>query len=466
MTLLRPPHETADRAAEPGAARCPGVESVQDVYRREIGDVLPDEFAEHWSYLGDEDIPKDRYTSKAFHDLEVDRVWKHTWQMACREDDLPAVGDTVVYEVAGLSTVLVRTPTGAIKAFWNSCLHRGTQLRSFDGTVPELRCQYHGWAWNLDGTLKDIPCAWDLPHVDRNRMCLPELAVGTWGGFVFVNPDLAAPPLERQLAPMPDHFRRWPLGKRAKTVHVAKVFRANWKVAMAAFMEGYHVPTSHPQGLPALGDLNIQYDCYDQVSRILFMQGVPSPALPVELTQQEILDATLQLAGIDAQIPLPEGMSARAMLAMLGRQQLTEGLGLTLPDWADADLLDIIVYYAFPNLVIWAGYALPLVYRFRPYGDDPQMSVMEIMMLAPLPDDADVPPGAEVQWLGPDESFSSAPQLGPFLAPIFDQDQSNIVRNQIGLRTSLKPGITLSNYQESLVRHHDQVLDRYVRGEV
>ena len=85
-----------------------------------------------------------------------------------------------------------------IKAYYNACLHRGRQLREFPGWTTELRCPFHGYCWNLDGSLKEVPAGWDFPHVYErvDEFFLPEVKVGTWGGFVFVNMDPNCEPLE------------------------------------------------------------------------------------------------------------------------------------------------------------------------------------------------------------------------------------------------------------------------------
>ena len=104
--------------------------------------------------LGDADISMDRYYSKAWHDREVDRVWRKTWQMACRLEEIPNVGDHVVYEIVHDSLIVVRVSATQIRAYVNSCLHRGTQLRTEDGHVRHFKCPVHGFTWGLDGALK------------------------------------------------------------------------------------------------------------------------------------------------------------------------------------------------------------------------------------------------------------------------------------------------------------------------
>ena len=110
-------------------------------------------------------IPKQRYYDQKFYDLECERLWPRVWQMACREEDIPEVGDHVNYEIAGMDVIIVRNEGGVIKAFRNVCMHRGRKLKEFNGRDEELRCAFHGIAWNLDGTLKQVPCKWDFPQV-------------------------------------------------------------------------------------------------------------------------------------------------------------------------------------------------------------------------------------------------------------------------------------------------------------
>jgi phenylpropionate dioxygenase-like ring-hydroxylating dioxygenase large terminal subunit len=86
-----------------------------------------------------------------------------------------------------------------------------------------LRCPFHGFTWSLEGALVEVPCEWDFPHVDRAAYRLPEAHVATWGGFVFVNPDPAAPPLDEYLGALSDHFASYPLEDRHLTANVAKV---------------------------------------------------------------------------------------------------------------------------------------------------------------------------------------------------------------------------------------------------
>ena len=215
--------------------------------------------------LGSAKIPPERYTSHEFHRQEVEKVWKRTWQVVCREEEIAHVGDHFVYDVAGLSFLIVRTEAQQFKAYWNVCLHRGRRLVDAHGCGAEhFRCPYHAWTWNVEGKLAYYPGAWDFPDVDPEKYALREAKVDTWGGFVFINPDRKAISLAEHLGSITQHFDRWPLEKRYTLWHVQKTINANWKVTMEAFLESYHLMQTHPQALSSVAEHATQYDIYDE----------------------------------------------------------------------------------------------------------------------------------------------------------------------------------------------------------
>ncbi len=411
-----------------------------------------------------DDVSRERYFSREWHDREVENVWRKTWQFACRIEEIPNVGDQIVYDIVNDSLVVVRTIDG-VKAFINSCLHRGTLLRTEAGNAKQIRCPFHGWTWNLDGTLKLIPGQWDFPHVDKDKFCLPEAKVGLWGGFVFVNFDPECEPFESYLEILPAHFEAFALENRYKAAHVAKIMPCNWKLGMEAFVEAYHVPIAHPQVVTYYGDSNTQYDIWPgvrHVSRMLSVQGVPSPAM-------KHVDPQVTLADLRRDAPfyagkpieIGPGETARAKLAERAREKITRSSGKDMSQLSDSESLDLIEYLLFPNMVPWGGQALPIVYRFRPHGDDPDSHIMEIMFLFAKAPDGSHPAPATIRILGPDQPWTDAPELGS-AAMVADQDTDNLRRIQKGLKTSRKPGVTLARYQESRIRHFHATLDAYL----
>jgi phenylpropionate dioxygenase-like ring-hydroxylating dioxygenase large terminal subunit len=413
--------------------------------------------------LGSEDLPIDAYTSPELHRLEIEKVWRRAWQVACREEDLPRVGDHVVYDIGDDSLVVVRSAPDRIRAFHNACLHRGTRLCDGDGHAGALRCPYHGFTWRLDGTLAHVPARWDFPRLREAAFRLPEAQVGAWGGFVFVNLDPAAPPLASWLEDLPRHFERWSLERRAKVAHVGKRIACNWKVAVEAFIEVFHIASVHPESVAFFGDLNSQYDVFPgqrHWSRMINLSGVPSPQVRARTSEQDAVDAAARFGMCEAGTKVPPGATARAVLADSMRAAFARDLGIDARTCSDAEVLDVIEYFLFPNLTLFGGLS-PLCYRVRPDGHDPNACRFEVMLLVPLPEGGPRPSPAKLRWLGPEERFSSVPELAYF-GPVLDQDEAILPRVQRGLLAARKPGVTLAAYQESRIRHLRRTLAEYL----
>jgi phenylpropionate dioxygenase-like ring-hydroxylating dioxygenase large terminal subunit len=413
-------------------------------------------------FLGSDDIPASRYTSREWHEREVERLWKRVWQFACREEQLPHAGSHVLYEVGTLSFIVVRTEDGGIRAYYNSCLHRGRQLKDHNGRCSEFRCPYHGFTWALDGTLASIPAGWDFEHVTPDDFSLPEAQVGTWGGFVFINPDPDAEPLLDYLGDLPHQFARWKLEDRYIQGHVQKLIRANWKIVQEAFCESYHAPTTHPQTAAYLGDVNSQIDIWDTFARVITPGGTPSPLLKWDPTEEEILRYMLDIRDDEeSYISLEAGKTAREVSAAAARERWRPVVGALVDEWCDAEFIDNIDYTIFPNMHPWGAYNR-IVYRFRPNGDNHREAIMDVFLLAPF--SGERPPAAETTYLDFDDEWTSAPELG-MLAKVFTQDSFNMPMVQKGLEASAKPGVTLANYQESKVRWLHDLLGTWVEGE-
>jgi phenylpropionate dioxygenase-like ring-hydroxylating dioxygenase large terminal subunit len=408
-------------------------------------------------------IPRERYTSRAVHEREVAGVWRRVWQMACREEQIPNPGDSIVYEAPAISLVVVRRAPDDIRAFHNSCLHRGTQLRTQPGAIGELRCPFHGFTWNLDGSFAGMPCPWDFPQVEPETFRLPEARLGTWGGFVFVNVDAAAPPLAEYLEILPAHFATWDLGERYLSAHVVRVVPCNWKVALEAFIESYHTVAVHPQLLRTSGDTQTEYDVYEgvrHVSRMITPVGIASEHVEASVAQQDILDSMF-LTKDDPDARVPDGVTARQVLADRTRRQLTERTGRDYSSITDCEALDAIEYFVFPNFVPWAGYTTPLTYRFRPNGDDHCSAVMDVMLLEPVPATGPRPTPSPTRHLEQGQRWADAPELG-YLGRILDQDTATLARIQRGLLSGVTAEVTLAREQESRIRHFHVTLGHYL----
>lgn len=448
----------------PGEDRCPGP-STRDIILSD-GWPVPDALVtESYEYLGSEDIDFSRYTSPEFFRREVEKLWPKVWQWVCREEHIPQAGDYITYDVGPYSILVARMADGSMKAYHNSCLHRGTQLRESNtqGYAREFKCPFHGWTWNLDGSLKYIPCRWDFPHVEDTAFRLPEVKVAAWGGFIFINMDKDAPPLTDFLGVLPDHFKNgWDLNQRYTVLHLQKELPTNWKAAMEAFLEAYHVVETHAQGLPTAGDANAQYDVFgEHVTRFVHTIGYPSPHYTVPQTQTEILD---KMRSAPAGTTVPEGRTARSVAAEHLRRALGEQWSTDLSNYSDSEMLDSIEYQLFPNMCLFPGVSLPMIYRFRPIGMDPGRTLFDLVFLRPLAPGMERPDPPEPVRLGVDDSYASAPGMDPGLGAVYDQDTNNLSMQYRGFQASRKQAQTLGNYQEIRIRKFHQTIDKYLEA--
>ena len=449
-------------------------ESYEDILERDTR-AIPDHLRQGPTRdLGEEGIPVTDYFDPAHFAKEVRHMWLKIWQWACREEDIPNPGDTFIYENVGKSLIVARQQDGSIKAFYNSCLHRGRTLVDRSGHKLDFRCKYHGLAWHCSGAFKHNPIGWDFPQFNRMDMSLPEVRVETWGGFVFVNFDPAAAPLMNTLQPLADHFERYDLANRYKAAHVSKVVPCNWKVMAEAFMESHHTIVTHPQLAPFLGDVNSQYDALsDHVTRQFTATGVVSPMLSDrKLGEVDILKAMEAAGGShvsggqggtkakpiararaigSAPHKLDEGITARIYACDLTRKALAADDGWDYSDVSDAEIIDALLYNVFPHMSFWAGYAPTIIYRWRPNGMDPDTSIMDVIILKRVPKEGPRPKPVAEHRLTLDEDWSSSPMLGA-LGPVFEQDMENLPQVQKGLKASGTGVVHFGLYSEMRIR--------------
>jgi phenylpropionate dioxygenase-like ring-hydroxylating dioxygenase large terminal subunit len=417
-------------------------------------------------------VPVDRFFKQEYHDLEVERIWKKSWQWACREEEIPEVGDYMVYEVADLSFIVVRTGETAFKSYWNSCLHRGRKLCTFDGKrATEFRCMFHGWAWNTDGSMKDMTCGWDFPGTREEVTRLPEARTGVWGGYVFINPDPDCESLEAFLGELPEHFEGagHDLGKRWKQVHVVAHLDANWKVVQEAFLEPWHVTYTHPQLVtpPTEGPPRGQrWDDFGNWMRTAYPPPTdtaklpPGYTLPAESAQQYVDHEFDYHMNEDNPVKVGPGDKPGMVVAQYMRELHRQILGDAVDQIHDYHMNGGEMVAVWPNFHPWAGLSR-LMYRFRPYKNDPDRSVMDVLLLSPWPEDRPRPPPAEPHVLDFGQAITDAKELG-WLARIFVQDLGNIPYVHQGMKASRTGYVILSVHHEAPVRRwHDQY-DRWM----
>ncbi|MFC4295585.1 Rieske 2Fe-2S domain-containing protein [Novosphingobium tardum] len=459
--------------------RCPGI-SYTDMLEADTRPVPDFLFEESNIEMTNEPISVEPYISEEFAKLERERMWPNVWLFAAREEELPDTGDTVVFEINDSSFLLVRQADGSIRAFYNACLHRGRKLRTKAGNTTQLRCPFHGFTWRNDGSLKEIPCAWDFKHLEGKDLSLPEARVNLWQGFVMITENADLPEFTDWVGPVLKQYENYELDKRYTAMWVAKRIPANWKATAEAFMEAWHSVTTHPQLLPFLGDANTRYDLYgDFFNRAITPSGVLSPHMTGK-DQQYVIDKMAEFSGGSdadtnrrfsadakgAQFDPADPLYARKMLAEANRQGFSANDGHDYSDKSDAEMLDNFTYNIFPNFAPWGGYVPNLVYRWLP-GETADSCVMEIRLLAPVPKGQKRPRAVERTFIPDDQPFSWANNImGEALAGVFDQDMANLPHVQTGMKASRNRLMELGAYQDSRVRHFQQTLMKFIDGEL
>jgi phenylpropionate dioxygenase-like ring-hydroxylating dioxygenase large terminal subunit len=423
--------------------------------------------------VGDDGIvPKERYTSREFLELELAKLWSRVWQIACREEELPEVGCYVEYEIGDESILVVRAPDG-IRAHHNACLHRGTRLAAGSGRFAggAIRCPYHGWCYALDGTLVHV--------VDRHEFtALPEgLRLGPvraecWGGFVFVCMDPDAEPLPAFLDPLPALLAPYRLDEMRFRSRLRTTLPANWKTVLDAFNEGYHVQGAHAQILPWTDDVAIAYEQFRTHAHYGRLPAArrtlsPSPRLgiPAERVDEGAVLAAL-VRGLGGAFlkeeralveelraaPRPPGTSLLG-LYQERRMALLRARGHDVGGFTPEQMTSADDVYWFPNVVgpIYPGSAI--LFRVRPDARDPALAVKDTWVLewprpgepSPLPEERVFADWTERDW-----------------GEITNQDYANVARAQRGMASRGFTRLRLNPRQESNILHMHRVIDRYL----
>lgn len=420
-------------------------------------------------------VPKERYISQEFLDLEMERLWPRVWQIACREEEVASAGDFVEYTIGDQSVLVVRTEGGTIAAHHNACLHRGTRLAEGNGSFTDgnIRCRYHAWKYDFGGRLLEVVDEHEFDALPEG-LCLAAVQVACWGGFVFVNLDRTAPPLHEFLQPLPDLLAGYHLEEMRFRAHQSTVLPANWKVVVDAFNEAYHVQGTHPQILPWTDDVAIAYEqlgIHAHYGRLPEARRElrPSPRLglePGDYDEGEILAGLVaglgrlfladEMAIVDELRSRPVTPDRNLLVEYQERRRdllRDRGLdvsGLSLDQMTSAD--DV---FLFPNVVgpIYPGSAI--VFRVRPNGLDPDSSIKDTWTLEwPRPDRE---PRAWDRRFYPDWQSKD-------WGEITNQDYANMLEVQTGMKSRGFAGSRLNPRQESNVLHMHRVIDRYLAG--
>ena len=193
-------------------------------------------------------VPNGRYIDSEFANLEQRHVWGKCWLYAGFDTEVPDVGSyKVIDRLPGAGVIIVRGKDNRIRAFYDTCRHRGGSVTGHTacGKAKMFSCTFHGWSYDLEGRLRNVPLEYDFPGLDKSEIGLRELRCEQLGSMIFVNKDDHAPPLQEWLGPLWSDFADLNMTGRTPFASHTYRMRCNWKAAHEAFVESYHLPSTH-----------------------------------------------------------------------------------------------------------------------------------------------------------------------------------------------------------------------------
>lgn len=194
------------------------------------------------------DIPAGRYTDPAFLDLEDERLWKRSWLYAGHRDQVPNNGDWFLTRSTGSPILVVRDSGGTIRAYYNTCRHRGAPLVKADkGNDRGFVCGYHGWSYTLEGKLVAVRDKRDFVGLDFSCQSLIPVRCETLGGWIFINEDPEAEDLITALGPVARELQQFQPDSLTLVDSRGYDVACNVKVLLDAFLEVYHLKSIHQE---------------------------------------------------------------------------------------------------------------------------------------------------------------------------------------------------------------------------
>ena len=194
-------------------------------------------------------LRSEAYTEPKRAEADLQAIFARTWQWVCHGEKLAVPGSYVSATIAGMPIVVVRGRDGSLRAFYNVCKHRAHELLSGSGTTGSIVCPYHTWVYGLDGQLRGARRADRIETFDKSEICLEQVQVEEFGGFLYVNLDPAARPLGEQAADLAAEIERW-APDVAELTHAKRLtydVKSNWKNVIDNFLECYHCHVAHPE---------------------------------------------------------------------------------------------------------------------------------------------------------------------------------------------------------------------------
>lgn len=428
-------------------------------------------------------FPAKAYISEDYARAERDRLWRKVWLQAGRIEDIPERGDYLTFDILDDSVLIVRSAPDAIQAYHNVCPHRGRRLvdtpesaRNARGRRPHFTCAYHGWQFGLEGNNTKIIYKEDWQgHLTESCSKLSKVNIDTWGGWIWINLDPNCEPLRDYLEPAASMLDPFELQNMRCRWRKWGIFDCNWKVALEAFNETYHVQTTHPE-FNKFGEFrgwaraqgkhsNIGYDApkdmdENQQAKLRVGSGADPRVSTAEMqvytwekantnTTQTLVDASLRLVD-----ELPEGTPGDQVLKhwLESARRDDEARGVIWPTVDPAHVGESgTAWQIFPNFQIGHSVNNALCYNARPHGYNPDKCIFEAAVYQLFPKGEE----PETEW-----EFSAA--TAEDWCYVLGQDFSNMAAVQQGMKSLGFSGPKPNPYMERSTANLHRNLAKYM----
>lgn len=424
-------------------------------------------------------IPIEAYVSPEYARAENHKLWTKVWQIACREEEMPAVGSYATYNILDESIMVVRSGEKEISAFYNVCPHRGRRIAKGCGRAQSLNCRFHGWGWDIGGNntyVLDREYWGD--DLSAEALRLRAFKVDTWGRWVGINTDPDCQPLLEFLKPASPMLDAFGFDKMRYRWHKWLRFPCNWKTALESFIESFHVDATHPQliqwgsnrwwcrteglhaghgigaargGTMRSGSGAISVGATDGMDpRVAMAELFTELWETVGTTSETLVEAANNLVReVPADMPLEE-LTTHVMqtAAMADAKRGVPWRDMTPEHVAECGMN----WHIFPNTTILPGVTYALCYRARSDGYDPDRSIFEAYIIERYPEAKE----PKTEWVEEADSTEEKWQL------ILSQDFQNIGEIQKGMKSRGYRGAIPSPHQEAPINHFNRLLAQYM----
>jgi phenylpropionate dioxygenase-like ring-hydroxylating dioxygenase large terminal subunit len=192
-----------------------------------------------------ETLPPECYTAEEFYRREVEQIFMKVWNLVGRLDYVPKPGDYFTIDLVGIPVIIMRGQDGQVRAFLNSCRHRGAKLLDGEGNCNFIRCPYHSWMYETNGKLRGAVGMQEAIDFRREDSGLIPIRLDTWFGFIFICFDRNAAPLADYLGDLDQYVRSYGFDTMVTVGRKTYELPTNWKLYVENSMEHFHLPTVH-----------------------------------------------------------------------------------------------------------------------------------------------------------------------------------------------------------------------------